>query len=68
MSPTLFVLVIEILAIALRQSPLGGVLIDDVEHLTSLCADDTLIFLQDKPRDFELALQCIETFGAMSGC
>ena len=68
MYPTLFVLAIEILAISLRQSPLEGVLIDDVEYKTSLFADDFLIFLKDEPRDFELALQCIETFRAMSGC
>ena len=68
MSPTLFVLAIEILAISLRQSPLEGVLIDDMEYKTSLFADDTLIFLKGDLRDFELALQCIETFGAMSDC
>ena len=58
-------LILEILS---RQSPLGGVLIDNVEYQTSLFADDTLIFLKGKPSDFELALLCIETFGAMSVC
>ena len=68
MYPTLFVLAIEILAISLKQIPLEGVLIDDAEYETSLFGDDTLIFLKDEPKDFELALQCIETFRAMSDC
>ena len=68
MSPTLFVLAIEILGISLKQIFLEGVLIDDVEYKTSLFADDPLIFLKGEPRDSELALQCIETFNAMSGC
>ena len=39
-----------------------------MEYKTSLFSDDTLISLRGEPRHFELALQCIETFSAMSGC
>ena len=56
LSPTSFVLAIQILAISLRHSPLEGDLIDEVEYKISLFTDDTLIFLKGEPRDFELAL------------
>ena len=39
-----------------------------MDYKTSLFADDSLIFLRGEPRAFELSLQCIETFGAVSGC
>lgn len=48
LSPLLFVLALEPLAVALRQSAeLLGIPIDGTAHLTSIYADDILLYLRD---------------------
>ena len=69
LSPTIFVLCIEYLAIMLRQSPLYHGLQIGTELLkVSLFADDTVIYLNDSPFQFKFVFTILENFGSKSGC
>ena len=62
-SPTVFVLCIEYLAIMLRQSTLYHGLRIGTEILkVSLFADDTVIYLNDSPSQFECVLTILGNF------
>ena len=69
LSPTIFVLCIEYLAIMLRQSTLYHGLHIGTELLkVSLFADDTVIYLNDSPSQFQCVFAILENFGSKSGC
>ena len=68
LSPTTFVLCIEYLAVMLRQSTLYHGLQIGTELLkVSLFADDTVIYLNDSPSQFECLFTISETFDTKSG-
>ena len=69
LSPTIFVLCIEYLAIMLRQSTLYHGLQIGTELLkVSLFANDTVIYLNDSPSQFKCVFTILENFGSKSGC
>ena len=69
LSRTIFVLCIEYLANMLRQSTLYHGLQIGTELLkVSLFADDTVIYLNNIPSQFEYVFTILEIFGSKSGC
>lgn len=68
LSPLLFALAIEPLAIALRSDPrISGVLRCGRKQRVSLYADDLLLYLSDLDVSVPIILTVLENFGAISG-
>lgn len=68
LSPLLFAVAMEPLALALRQSPnIKGILRAGLEHKISLYADDTLLFISDPCSSIPQLLSLLSVFGKMSG-
>lgn len=68
LSPALFVLSLEPLAQAIRQSSLvSPVSVHNTPHQLSLYADDILVFLQNPAQSLPPLLSICEEFGNMSG-
>ena len=67
-SPTGFILIIELLAIKLRaNSKIRGIKIGALEHLFSMFADDVDIYLSNSPQSCQSLINTIKTFEAISG-
>ena len=67
-SPYLFILCVEILAIMIRQNKnIKGILIGETEYKISQYADDTEIMLEGDKNSFEETVKIINTFGNKSG-
>ena len=68
LSPLLFALAIEPLAILLRTSAhLQGIRRENIEHRVSLYADDLLIYITDPIACSNKIIQILEEFGTFSG-
>lgn len=68
LSPLLFVLVIEPLAIKLRTSAcLQGIERDGTKHYVSLYADDLLLYITDPVNCSHRIIQTLDDFGTFSG-
>ena len=68
LSPLLFALAIEPLAMRLRSSAhLQGVKRASIEHRVSLYADDLLIYITDPVKCANSLIQILDDFGAFSG-
>jgi len=67
-SPYLFVLCVEILAVMIRQNDeIKGIHINNVEHKISQYADDTEFILDGNRQSFELCMNELNRFGKRSG-
>lgn len=67
LSPLLFAIAIEPLAIALRSSHMKGIIRGDLAHKLSLYADDLLLFVSDPDRSIPCVLDLLKEFGLVSG-
>lgn len=68
MSPLLFALAIEPLAIALRSNPnIKGIIRNGVETKISLYADDLLLYVTDLNSSAPIAIDILNDFGCLSG-
>lgn len=68
LSPLLFALTIEPLAIALRSNTdIKGILRGGAEHKVSLYADDMLIYMSDPAESLPKMLELLNSFGRISG-
>uniref|UniRef100_A0A803JF55 Reverse transcriptase domain-containing protein n=1 Tax=Xenopus tropicalis TaxID=8364 RepID=A0A803JF55_XENTR len=68
LSPLLFALAIEPMAIAIRHSQqVKGLVYKTIEEKISLYADDTLLYLADPHNSFTSAIQIVKRFGRFSG-
>lgn len=68
LSPGLFALAIEPLAILIRSATsAGGMEVGPLREQISLYADDTLLYLPDALDSLEEALRIIDRFGSFSG-
>ncbi len=68
LSPLLFVLSIEPLALTIRSNPLiTGVTIGDYEHRIGLFADDIVLFLKNLSQSLPTLTKLLESFGSFSG-
>lgn len=68
LSPLLFAIAIEPLALALRQTAeIGGIRSGPLEEKISLYADDALVYLDGRESSFTKLMQVVEEFGAVSG-
>lgn len=68
MSPLLFALAMEPLAVLIRSSPIiKGLPIANIEERISLYADDTLVYLADANEPLQALLEEVNTFGDYSG-
>lgn len=68
LSPLLFSLAIEPLAIAVRQNiNIRGTLIGRKQHKILLYADDILLTLTDPDKSLPALIDCIKEFGQISG-
>ena len=67
-SPYLFILCAEILAIMIRENKdIKGIFINGIEHKISQYADDTEFILDDNQKSFESCFGVLECFGKISG-
>ena len=67
-SPYLFVVCVEILAVMTRENEeVGGIHINGVEHKISQYADDTEFILDGEKKSFETCLNVLTEFGKRSG-
>ena len=67
LSPLLFILAIEPLAIAIRSnSEIAGIKIDNTENKIGLFADDVVLFLTDLKQSIPTLLTVIGTYGSFS--
>jgi exonuclease III len=67
-SPYIFVLCVEILAIMIRENKdIKGVVINDIEHKISQYADDTEFTLNGDRKSFEACIEILDSFGRKSG-
>ncbi len=67
LSPLLFAIAIEPLAVALRFSQMMGITRGGSVHKLSLYADDLLLFISDPDRSIPQVLVLLEEFGQVSG-
>lgn len=68
LSPLLFALAIEPLAIALRENQqIIGITRNTAEHKVTLYADDLLLFISNPQASLPVALTLLENFGRLSG-
>lgn len=68
LSPLLFAIAIEPLALSLHQTTqLTGIFREGQEHRVSLYADDLLLYLSDVSHSLPSALNILETLGKLSG-
>lgn len=68
LSPLLFVLAIEPLAITIRNNPeITGINIEGIENKIALFADDVVVFLTNMKKSVPALLKSIEIFGSFSG-
>uniref|UniRef100_A0A3B5REW6 Reverse transcriptase domain-containing protein n=1 Tax=Xiphophorus maculatus TaxID=8083 RepID=A0A3B5REW6_XIPMA len=68
LSPLLFTLFIEPLAVAIRSNPdISGIRIGEDHHVISLFADDVLLYLKNPNKSVPAVLSSIDKFGALSG-
>ncbi len=68
LSPLLFALVIEPLAVALRErSTIKGIHRGDIEHKVSLYADDMLVYLSHPLTSLPALIELLNDFGKISG-
>ena len=68
-SPYLFLFVIEIMALSIRQNDqIKGILVKNQEVKISLFADDSVCFLDGSDNSFSLLFDVLFKFGQYSGC
>lgn len=68
LSPALFTLALEPLAILIRNpGRVRGLKVGSLEEKTSLYADNALLYLQDAGKSMKVALEIIDEFGRFSG-
>lgn len=67
LSPLLFAIAVEPLAIALRTSAFPGIMRGGVEQKVSLYADDLLLYVSDPDKSIPLVLTILGHFGQISG-
>lgn len=68
LSPMLFVMILEPLAISIRNHPgIQGIRISDQEHQISLFADDILLYLSDLKTSIPALVDLLHRFGTFSG-
>jgi exonuclease III len=68
LSPSLFALMIEPLAVAIRSdNTIKGILRDESEHKVSLYADDTLLYVSEPLKTLPHLLSLLGSFGKISG-
>uniref|UniRef100_A0A3B5M035 Reverse transcriptase domain-containing protein n=1 Tax=Xiphophorus couchianus TaxID=32473 RepID=A0A3B5M035_9TELE len=68
LSPLLFTLLIEPLAVAIRSNPdISGIRIGEDHHVISLFADDVLLYLKNPNKSVPAVLSSMDKFGALSG-
>ena len=68
LSPLLFVLVIEPLAIVIRSnSEMAEIKLDNIENKIGLFADDVVLFLTDLKQYIHTLFTLIGTYGSFSG-
>ena len=68
-SPYLFLFVMEVLAIAIRENPdIKGIKVNDTELKVSMLADDTTCFVDGSKESFENLFATLDIFGKFSGC
>lgn len=69
LSPFLFDLVIELLALAIRDNEgIKGITRGNAIHKTALYADDLLLFVANPSQFIPHLLQLLQQFGSFSGC
>ena len=68
-SPLLFILAIETLAISIRtNSHIKGIPIEDCEKKLCMYADDTIVFLDGRVESFQNLFDTLGKFAEFSGC
>ena len=67
-SPYLFILCVEVLAIMIRENKeIKGIIVNNVEHKLSQYADDTEFLLHGDKKSFETCIEQVYKFGRISG-
>ena len=68
-SPYLFLLVIETMALAIRQNPnISGIPVEKIELKISLLADDSTCFIDGSEKSLKSLFDTIDKFSESSGC